>query len=884
MWRLPVPWRLRQRESDLQRELQAHLELEAAEQGDPAAARRAFGNVALVQETIRESWGWTWFDRLAGDLRFATRLLRRNPAFTSVAVLSLALGIGANTSIFSLMDALLWKQLPIQDPRSLLFLGKSLDTGIDAAFYYGTYERLRHQQTFFRELAACHGRNRINVTIDGDSESAMSQLVSGNYFSVLGVVPAAGRLFTADDDRVPAGHPVAVISYDYWRRRFAGSPSTVGRSILIDGAPFTIVGVTAEGFYGLEVGDTPDINVPVMMQPVVMPSTENWLTRSGNTVDWLRVFGRLKPGVSRSQATAGMAPLFRHIQTQLAEEIGSGKAAWIKEWVESKLVLVDGGAGLSELRRQFTTPLYVLLGIVALVLLIACTNVANLLLARAAARRREIALRLAIGASRGRLVRQLLVENLTLTALGAALAVPFAAWSSSLLVRFLSVGRPLIHLDLAPSLRVFAFTAIVATLSAIAFGLAPALRATRVDPAPALKEGDPRTASRQFLGRALAVAQVAFSLVLLVGAGLLAQTLYRLDDIDHGFRRDRVLTVALAPPGSDQKNGPNGIRLQRLYLDLLQEVRAIPGVTNASLSGLPPTMQPQQSLFLAQNERQFRAAWMPVYPNYFGTLGSSIVQGRDFSRSDLAPDAPFVAIVNETLARRIFAGENPLGKRILLRSRNACEVIGVATDVPYSTLKRQPESTIYLTYLQAPTGRGQLDLQVRFNGVPADIPARLRRAVAAFDPVSPVFEIRSLATQVEAVLIRERLLALLSSVFGALAVVLAGIGLYGVIAYSVGRRTHEIGVRIALGALPSEVRALVMKETLTLAGLGILVGVPCALAATRLISGFLYGANPADPVVLGLMAAFLLLVGCAASWIPATRAARIEPMTSLRSL
>jgi predicted permease len=872
----------RRREDDLQRELQAHLDLETAEQGNLTAARRALGNVAQVQENTREAWGWTWIDRLAADLRFALRLLRRNPAFTAVATLSLALGIGANTAIFSLMDALLWKSLPVHDPRSLLFFGKQLESGIDPVFYYETYDRLRQEQSFFRELAAYDVRNRLNVSVDGESEPVMGQLVSGNYFSVLGIVPAAGRIFTADDDRIPNGHPVAMISYDYWDRRFSRAPSAIGKKILINGTPFTIVGVTPAGFYGLEVGDAPDFSVPIMMQPVVMPSAENWLRRSNNTVDWLQVFGRLKPGVSREQAAAGIAAIFRRIQTELAAEIGM-KPTNAREWVEAKFVLVDGAAGLSQLRRQFTTPLYVLLGIVALVLSIACTNVANLLLARATARGREIALRLAIGASRGRLVRQLLVENLTLSGLGAALGIPFAAWGSSTLIRFLSAGGRLIRLDLAPDLRVLAFTAAVATATGIIFGIAPAIRAAGLDLAPTLKEGSHSIAGRQRLGKILAAVQIAFSLVLLIGAGLLVRTLYRLDDIDHGFHRNSVLSVSLAPPGSDQKN-TNGPRLQRQYLDLVENVHAIHGVSSASMSGMPPTMPPQQRPFMTQEGVQFRAAWMPILPHYFSTLGSSIVQGRDFNAADLAPGAGFVAIVNETLARRIFPVESPLGKRVACAGRNYCEIVGVARDIPYSTLKRQPEPTLYMTYLQAPTGRGQMDLQVRFNGSPAGTALAVRRAIQSFDPVNPVYAIRTLAEQVEGSLSRERLLALISTVFGALAAVLAGIGLYGVIAYSVSRRTHEIGVRMAVGAMPAEVRRLVLRETLTLATLGILIGLPCALAATRLISGFLYGANPADPVVLGASAAFLLLVGLLAAWVPAMRAARIDPIKSLKSL
>jgi predicted permease len=872
--------RRKQREDDLAREIQAHLDLEAEERGDANSARRNFGNVTLVRETTRETWGWTWLERLAQDVRYAARLLRKNPGFSAVAVLSLGLGIGANTAIFGMIDALLLKLLPVQDPQELLFLAKQAEGGVDPAFYYESYQRLRHDQPFFRELAA-FAPVRLNVTVDGESESTMGQLVSGNYYAVLGVPPAAGRVFTAEDDRVPGGHPVAMISYPYWQRRFGGAPSAIGRKVMIDGTPFTIAGVTPPGFYGLEVGAAPDVSVPVMMQPLVMPDKESWLVRSGNTVDWLSVFGRLKPGVTQAQASAGMPLVYRRIQTQLGAELG-GKEAWLKEWVEARLVLVPGGAGLSGLRRQFARPLFVLMGVVGLVLAIACANVANLLLARAAARRREIALRLAIGATRGRLIRQLLVESLVLSGLGGALGIAFAWWGSQVLVRFLSTGRSLIRLDLAPDWRVLAFTAGVSAATGILFGIAPAMRAAGFDLTPALKEGGRSASPQQRFTKVLAIAQVAFSLVLLIGAGLLVRTLRKVDGIDGGFPRERVYTVALSPRGSDQKNGPNGARLHRLYLDLLARVRSIPGVATASLSGLPPTMQLQPRLFMTEDGRQFRGSWTPVYPDYFATLGTALAQGRDFTSNDLAAGSPFVAVVNETLARRVFAGEKPLGKRIVCNGRNTCEVIGVVRDVPYSTLKRQPESTVYMTFLQAPTGRGQMELVVRFAGDPAGIAAQLRREVAAIDPQLPAFVIRTLAVEVDAALIRERLLALLSTVFGGLAVLLAGIGLYGVISYSVGRRAQEIGVRLALGALPSELRRLVLRETLALAGLGILAGLPAALAATRLIAGYLYGANGADPLVLAASVAFLLTIGLIAGYVPARRASRIDPMTALR--
>ena len=873
-------WRRKQREQDLQREIQSHLDLEAEELGDRSAARRAFGNVAHAAEATRDTWGWGWLERIVQDIRYAARLMRKNPAFSAVAVLSLALGIGANTAIFSLIDALRWKLLPVQDPRSLFFLAKQVEGGIDPAFYFETYQRLRREQPFFRELAAYHGRVRMNVSVDGDARPAMGQLVSGNYFAVLGVPPSEGRVFTDEDDRVPGGHPVAVISDQFWERRFARAPSAVGAHILIDGTPFTIVGVTPPGFFGLDVGDAPEISVPVMMQPQVMPDAENWLGRPVNTVEWLDVFGRLKPGVNPAQARSGMAAIFRGIQSQLAGELQM-KAGGAKEWIEAKLVLAPGGAGLSDLRRQFTTPLYVLMGAVGLVLLIACANVANLLLARAAGRRREIALRLAIGATRARLIRQLMVESLALSALGGAAGIAAAFWGSGLLVRFLSVGRPLIRLDLAPDLRILAFTAAVSVATGVLFGLVPAMRAARLDLTPALKEGGRSASARQRLGKALAVAQVAFSLVLVIGAGLLVRTLRKLDDIDGGFRRDRVFTVALSPRGSDQKNGPNGPRLHRLYLDLLDRVRAIPGVRSASLAGLPPTMPLQPRPYATQDGSRFSGTWTQIYPEYFASLGVPIVQGRDFSAADLASGAPYVAIVNETLSRRVFRGESAIGKQIACAGRRMCEVIGVVRDVSYSTLKRGPESSLYMTFPQGPTGRGQMHLIVRFAGDPAAIAAQLRREIGAIDPQLPAFTIRTLATEVEAALIRERMLALLSSVFGALAVLLAGIGLYGVIAYSVGRRTQEIGVRMALGALPAEVRALVLRETLLLAGLGMVFGGLAAAGAVRAIAGFLYGAT-LDAAMLGASAAFLVLIALLAGYIPARRASRIDPMTSLR--
>ena len=885
------------REYDLEREIRADLELEAQEQREmglsPEAARlaaqRALGNATWLKEEVRQMWGWTSMDRLAQDLRYALRLLRKSPAFTAVAVLSLALGIGANAAIFGLIDALLLKSLPVRDPQSLWFIAKQAQGGVDPDFYYETYQRLRAQQTFFQEIASFAERERMNVNVEGGTESIMGQLVSGNYYAVLGVPPAAGRVFTPEDDRVPGGHPVAVISYGYWQRRFGGAAGAVGSKLRIDGTPFTIVGMTPPGFNGIMVGDAPEISVPIMMQPQVMPDKESWLGRPHNTMDWLLLFGRLRPGVSAPQATSGLQALFRGVQAQLSEEMDLGKTTWGKTWVEEKIVLAPGGGGLSHLRRQYRGALYVLLGVVGMVLLIACANVANLLLARAAARRREIALRLAIGATRGRLVRQLLVESLLLSVLGGGLGIVLSFWVSDVLVRFLSVGGPLIRLDLALDWRVLGFTAAVSTATGVLFGLAPAMRGAALDLAPSLRQGGHGSSPPQRMARMLSAAQVALSLVLLIGAGLLVRTLRQLESIDGGFPRDRVYTVALSPRGSDQKNGTNGPRLNRLYLDLLERVRALPGVAMATLAGDPPTMAGYGRPFTVQDGRQFVAHMTQVYPGYFATLGSAILRGRDFTTADSAEGAERVVVINETLARTFFRGEDPIGKRIVCTGRitvhepgSLCTVIGVARDVPYARVKGQPQNYMYMTYLETPTGRGEMELIVRTAGDGGNVLAGLRREVAAIDPFLPAFVIRSLATEMDTALLRERLLALISMVFGGLAALLAAIGLYGVVAYSVSRRAQEIGVRMALGALPGRVQRLVLRETLVLAAFGILCGLPVALAATRLLAGFLYGMNPADPVVLSASIGFLALTAAAAGYLPARRAARIDPMTALR--
>ena len=847
-----------------------------------------------------------WEDEMIQDLRFGVRMLLKHRGFTCVAALTLALGIGANTAIFSLIDAVLLKMLPVKNPEQLVLLRHANSRGTENTFAYRTYEQFRDQNQVFSGVLAYHAL-RLTVSVDGQPEPAVAgQLVSGNYYSVLGVNAALGRTILPDDDRAPGASPVCVISFNYWQRRFAGDPAVVGKTIHLSGSPLTVIGVTPPEFFGVDVGRSMDISVPLMMQQQVTAEAA-----------YFTVMGRLRPEWAMAQAHASLSLLYQQFCAEYAATNWMVKGGF-PNWLEEKLAPESGSRGLSELRWQFSRPFAALMSIAALVLLIACANLAGLLLARAVARRKEIAIRLSLGGARLRLVRQLLTESGLLGVFGGLLGLLFASWGTRLLPPLLSQGEIPTHLNLSPDSRALAFTAAVAILTSILFGLAPAFLATRVDMNSALKNDasglatGTRGASMTF-GKIFVVSQVALSLLLLIGAGLFVRSLRNLQQAPAGFARENVLVTKLEPAGSRYKSP----QLAARYDDLLKRVEAIPGVRLASLVGYSP-MSRREWLVLGQTPEwalqpisvqgytnrpgeEIWTHWMQVYPNSFAALGIPLVAGRDFGPQDSQVWRPspcsstaLVGIINESMARRFFGNESPIGRRfgpaspvqcsdgVLRGGPGAIEIIGVVKDVKYTSLRNEGHEMFYLPFHQANTGYGEMTLVVRTAGASTSVAAAVRRETRALDPAMPMFEVETLATQVTASLREERLLATLSSGFGLLALLLSCLGLYGILSYTVARRTNEIGVRMALGAARRDVLWLVLRDALRLVLIGAALGVPAALAAARLISSQLFGISAADPVAFGLATLALLVVSIVAAYLPARRATRVDPLVALR--
>ena len=821
------------------------------------------------------------------DVRYAIRALRSAPGFAAVAILSLALGIGANTAIFSLIDAVILRSLPVRHPEELVqvMMGRESYAG----FSNPTWEHLRDRQDVFSGIFA-YGRWGFNLATGGQARSVDGVYVSGQYFDTLGVHAILGRtLMPADDTRGCAGN--AVLTYGFWQSEYGGRADILSKTISIDRHPIQIVGVTEPGFGGTEVGGSADVMVPLCAITHIGSGYPRMLDTNFYPVGWLQVVGRLKHGLPRGQATARLKTLAPQIYKATFEQQGlemeNGRQLGPQErdeYLKRTFDTYPAANGISWLRREYRLALVALMSMVGVVLLIACVNVANLLLARGAARQREIAIRMALGGGRGRLIRQLLTESLLLSGIGAALGILLAEWAARLLVRFLDVS-----LALSLDARVLAFTVGVAVLTGLAFGIAPALRATRVDPQSTLKANARGVieGARFGLGKVLVMAQVALSLLVVVGAGLMLSTFWKLISLDAGFERDQVLLVTV---NLRDGNYPRE-RWSAVYREMLDQLRSIPGVRSASLSSFTPVCHCRWMAevmlegYTPKSRDDAMANFNNVSDQYFGTIGTAMAAGRDFNSHDTSV-SPNVAIVNKSMAQKYFGAANPLGQHFRIRDgdsiSNLVEIVGIVKDAKYRSLRDEPSPLIFIPWSQGGKAGPLTTFELRAaGGAPTTLVSGVKSAVARVNrDVSIEFE--TLAAKVDSSIEREKLLATLSGFFGALALVLAAIGLYGVMSYNVARRRNEIGIRMALGAAQSRVLRMVLGEVAVLIGIGLAVGFGAALGATRLVATFLYGLQPNDPWTLGTAGVVLTGVALLAGYLPARRASKVDPMAALR--
>jgi len=817
------------------------------------------------------------------DLRYGGRMLLKSKGFTLVAALSLAIGIGANTAIFSLLNALLLKPLPVQNPDELVVVNTASPATPGQAFSsfsYPVFREMREKNSSFAGMFARAGL-QMSLSGSGQSERVSGEGVSGNFFSVLGVNPELGRLLTEADDQTPGAHAVAVISFNCWQRRFGKDPQVIGQKIRLNDYPFTIIGVSPEGFHGVEVFGAPEVRIPLLMADQVRPRPDTSSIFEERGSRWLSVMARLKPGVSLEQAQAAADSDFQIARQPDVRRV-IGDTSDDRGFKSLRIQLTSARTGASNLTRQFLQPLIVLMSLVSVVLLIACLNIANLLLARATTRQKEISVRLALGAGRFRLIRQLLTEGLLLSALGGLLGLLFARWGTSFLLSFLPPGR---ILEIKPDLRVMGFTLGVTLVTGLLFGMAPAVQATRPNLIPALKNesiaifGGGR---RWELSRLLVVLQVALSLVLLVGAGLFVRSLRNLKLVDMGYHTDQIVTMALDPA----QNGYNIERLRSFYDQLSERVSALPGVKvtsmtrNVPMSGSYTRIGIEVPGYESRPGEEMAVLLNQIGPQFFTTFGTSLLRGREFSVQD-TPESPKVVVVNDSLARRFFGTESPLGKSISLENYKDLEIVGVAADAKYRNLKEAAPQTAYIPFSQYPR-LGQRIVCVRTSSDATALVAGIRQEVRNLDPNLPVYNVKTFADQIDESVSQERLVALLSSFFGLFALLLTSLGLYGVMAYGVGRRTNEIGIRIALGAQRGDVIWQVMRESLLLVSFGVCIGLATALATSRLVSTLLFDLSPTDPLTITIATLVMIGVATLAGYLPARRAARVDPLTALR--
>lgn len=825
------------------------------------------------------------------DLRYTLRALARNPGFTVVALLSLALGIGANTAIFTLMDRVLIRALPLRNSQELVVFkaddprmgSVSTNYNSDFTFSYPLYRDFRDRAPGLNGVAAWFSVD-ASFSVKGQTDLLTAHLVSGNFFDVLGVRTALGRPFSPEDDRAPGVSPVVVLTHAFWVRRFNADPNILNQSVIINGHPMTVVGITVPGFSGVMLGDTPAFFVPLMMESQMMPGRNELENRRAS---WLTIMARLQPGVSASKEEAALNAFWKPLLQDEAAAISGFSPNTRDRFLKRHLWVLPGAHGLSGMRDRLRTPLMLLMGLVGFVLLIACANVASLMLARAASRQKEIAIRLALGARRSRIIRQVMTESATISLGGGLLGLLLSVWTSNGLLHILPFDGIDDAISTDPDIRVLAFTAAVAIASGILFGLAPALQAARPALAPLLKDqasnltgGGGQVRSR----KALVVAQVALSLLLLVGAGLFMRSVQRLKSIDPGFRIDHLISFSVNP----SLNGYDETRGLALYERLLRDLAAIPGVRATTIAQTP----------LIEGTNWYSGITVPghekresdpspnadtVGPGYFATLGTPLVSGREFTAAD-GKSAPPVAIVNEAFVHTYFDDRDPIGRQFYFsrEKTNPVQVVGVVRDAKYARLVEEKQVFVFSPYSQR-YRNGSMTFYVRTVQDPESIGTALRKMVRDADPDLPLFGMKTMNQQIDESVFSQRIISELSAFFGLVATLLAAIGLYGVMSFAVTRRTREIGIRMALGADRRNVMRLMLGEAVVLVGIGIAIALPAAFPLTWAVRSLLYGVGPHDPIVIVVAVALLAAVALVAALIPSRRATRIDPISALRN-
>jgi predicted permease len=898
----------RRLESDMEKELRFHFETQVAEKtqsGVPEGeARRLtrleFGGIEQIKEDCRESRGTLWLEYLVQDIRFGLRQLLKSPGFTSIALLSLTLGIGANTAIFTLLNAILLRPLPVQSPRELLLFGNGTGQGSTSAvpdgswnlFSYSFFHDFRQKDTSFSGIAAVDSTQfETKASIAGGAyQTTHVNLVSGSYFSVLGVPAFLGRTISESDDSAENAGPVAVASYSWFQRQFGGDPSALGKTIRIQTHDYTLAGVARPGFYGFTVGQSTDLWIPLSMEKAFSRPGYNGL--GSNLFQSLYLVGRLKPGVTATQARAETNLLFKQIVRSYLGPQPSKKH--LNDLAHASVEITPGGRGVSYLRGAFSVPLKILMAIVALVLLIACANIANMLLARGVARTRELTVRMALGASRRRIVFQLLTESVLLALLGAAAGVALAWKASVMLLNMATPGPNPVPLNLSPDMAILGFTLGVTVVTALLFGMLPAFRATGLELTPALKDGRGSSSSttRGALARSLIVAQVALSVVLLIVAGLFVRSLIHLSDVDTGFNKHNVLVFSLDSSTANLPRGtPDEIRSVRLQEQIEDRVQAIPGVQSDSFAFFTFNEGAWTDEVLFQGIPRTPGNGDQVFFNitgngFFSTMGIPLIAGRAFNAQDIQ-NSPKVAVINQTMARRFFPNGAAIGSHFGIGETpdhpGEFEVIGVVKDAKFTALDEGTLMAAYLPCTQSPGFFGNFAVRYAPGANRQEIISRTRRAIAEVNSHILINSVGSLEEQVDASIATQSLIARLSSFFGIIAVFLACIGIYGLLSYSVARRTSELGIRLALGAQSRKLLWMILRECILLLVLGLSIGIPVALSSTRILKSLLYELSPLDPMAISTAVVAVAVMTIAAAWLPARRATKINPIQALRA-